>query len=181
MKIKWQYSTVLVLIASMVALLFGGGVAKPATAHTIDTSIEQAATPPPGETPVPGEQRQLTDPPVNQALSENWRVLQEGESHWYTFRHRGDNLPVHVWMDVEPSEGAGFHVFDEETAESIFAGADPIEADAIGRGNPNPVEPGYLFWRGVIENEGTYYILIEHGWTDDVSYAIYAAGPGLAR
>jgi hypothetical protein len=175
MKIRWHNFVVPMLIAGMVALLTVGGVIDPAAARTLDPSIEQAAT------PLPGEQRPLTNPPVSEALSDNWRVLQPGESHWYTFGHRGDELPVHIWMDVEPNEGAGFFVFDEESAQSIFDGADPRDVNAVGRGTTNPVEPGYLFWRGVIENDGTYYILVEHGWTDAVSYAIYAAGSGLAR
>lgn len=168
-------------------LTFGGpGLAEIAVDESVlDTG--DAATAAPTEATaaddgaLPGDQAQLIDPPVAEALSENWQTLQEDESHWYTFRHRGDQLPVHIWMDVDPNEGAGFRIFGEEEAMAVMEGANPNEVDDVGRGARNEVEPGQLFWRGTFENAGTYYVFIEHGWEGEVSYAIYAAGPGLGQ
>jgi hypothetical protein len=174
MKTNWRIAATLLLALSMVSVLLFGHSPAQASSHTPPA---QPATP-----EAPEATGDVVDPPVAEGLSENWRVLAEGEAHWYTFQHRGDRLPVHIWMDVEPNEGAGFHVFSEEVVQPVMDGTvNPNDADAIGRGTPNPVEPGYLFWRGTFENPGTYYVMIEHGWTGDVNYSIYAAGPGLGR
>jgi hypothetical protein len=155
----------------------------PATTQVDATTEDPAIAGAEGEDSgvLPGDQIPLVDPPVAEALGENWRTLQETESHWYTFRHRGNQLPVHIWMDIEPNEGAGFHVFNEDQAQAVMAGANPLDVNAVGRGTTNPIEPGYLFWRGTFENEGIYYVLVEHGWTGEVSYTLYAAGSGLGR
>jgi hypothetical protein len=141
----------------------------------------QPAAPAAAPVTVPGEQAPLIDPPVEAALGQTWRTLGDGQTRWYTVQHRGGNLPLHIWMDVEPNEGAGFRVFRAEDAEAIFAGASPDDIAEVGRGSPNPVEPGYLFWRGTIANAGTFYVMVEHGWAGDVSYALYASGPGFVE
>lgn len=115
------------------------------------------------------------------ALNQNWRILREGEADWYILYHRGGEFPVHVWMDVEPNEGAGFYVFRAEDAEAIMSGANYLDFDAVGAGTPNEFEPGYLFWRGVIPHSGTFYVMVDHGWEGDVGYALYAGGPGFVE
>lgn len=82
-------------------------------------------------------------------------------------------------MDVEPNEGAGFLVFSAADAEAIMAGASIDDFAPVGAGTPNEFEPGYLFWRGVIPHSGTYYVMVDHGWEGDVSYALFASGPGF--
>jgi hypothetical protein len=182
MKTSWRMAVTLVLALSMVSVLFFGYSGVQASSHTPPA---QPGTPEAG-TPEAAEEDEATadvvDPPVAEGLAANWRVLREGEAHWYTFQHRGDRLPVHIWMDVDPNEGAGFHVFSEEEVQPVMEGTvNPNDANAIGRGTRNPVEPGYLFWRGTFQNPGTYYVMIEHGWTGNVNYSIYGAGPGLGR
>jgi hypothetical protein len=149
--------------------------AQPAMQPTIQPAAQE------GVAAVPGDQSRLIDPPVQAALGQTWRTLGDGQTRWYTFEHRGGNLPVHIWMDVDPNEGAGFRVFRAEDAESIFAGASPDDIAEVGRGSPNPIEPGYLFWRGNIANAGTFYVMVEHGWEGDVNYALYASGPGFVE
>lgn len=131
--------------------------------------------------PVPGENVELADANAQEALDNQWRVLSDGEIRWYTFQHQGGDLPVHIWMDVEPNEGAGFRILSEENAQAVMAGTAPDDVDNIGRGTPNPVEAGYLFWRGVFEEAGTFYVMVEQLGEGDVYYSIHAAGPGLAR
>jgi hypothetical protein len=149
----------------------------PNTGTATDTGTPAATD----EPLIPGDSESLVNPEAGQSLSNNWRVLQDGAMDLYTFDHSGGDLPVHIWMDVQPPEGAGFGVYDQMTAEAIMAGGDPNEFTAIGRGTPNPTEPGYLFWRGTFEEAGQFYVIVQHGWEGPVNYSIYAAGPGLAR
>jgi hypothetical protein len=136
----------------------------------------QFPTPEPGIGAVPGQNVPLSEANAQAALENNWQVLHEGESRWYTFRHQGDGLPVQIWMDADPNEGAGFRVFSEENAMAVMAGSAPDDVDDIGRGTSNPDEAGDLFWRGEFEEAGTFYVLIEHGWQGDVFYSLYSAG-----
>jgi hypothetical protein len=130
-------------------------------------------------TPIPGGQGQLINPPVSQQLAQKPYVITQGEQHWFTFGHRGGNAPVHIWMDADPNEGAGFSVFTAEDAMNIMAGGDRQQINPIGAGTPNPLEPGWLFWRGQMEQPGDFYVLIEHGWAEPVAYDIFAFGPGV--
>ena len=84
-------------------------------------------------------------------------------------------------MDVEPADGAGFRILDEENAQAVMAGSAPDDVENIGRGTANPAEGGYLFWRGVFEEAGTFYVMVEQNVEGDVFYSIHAAGPGLSR
>ena len=132
-------------------------------------------------TTVPSETGTPTVEAVQQALDDDWQLLSGGETHWYTFQHQGGSLPVHVWMDVEPADGAGFRILDEENAQAVMAGSAPDDVENIGRGTVNPAEGGYLFWRGVFEEAGTFYVMVEQNVEGDVFYSIHAAGPGLSR
>jgi uncharacterized protein YraI len=140
-----------------------------------------ATTPAAGgsEAPAAGEDDPGTNANSGQALDANWRLLRPGENHWYTFQVRGGQLPVHLWMDVEPSNGAAFSVFNESDAQAIMAGANRADFAAVGSGTADPA--GYLFWPGVFAEAGTFYVLVEPSAQGDVHYSIYAAGSGLAR
>jgi uncharacterized protein YraI len=118
----------------------------------------------------------LADP-----LASNWQVLAEGETHWYTFQYRGGELPVTLWMDVEPFGGADFTVVDEATATSLMEDTTPSVTDPIGRGIANPIEPGYLFWHAGFAEADTYYVMVQHAGTGDTLYSINALGPGVGR
>lgn len=132
---------------------------------------------------IPGTGSQLDSSSTNagESLSNNWRVLGAGEMNLFTFQHSGGNLPVHVWMDVQPNNSAMFGIYDEESAQAIMGGQDVTEFSAIGMGTPNPTEPGSLFWRGTFEEAGQFYIIVWNTSQDNAQYSIYAAGPGLAR
>lgn len=139
-------------------------------------------TPAPDETLIPGNDEPLNQPEAGESLSGNWRLLEAGQRDWYTFQHTGGDATVHIWMDVQPANGADFHIFDQETAQAVMAeNGQPLQYDAVGRGTPNPAEPGYLFWRGTFEEAGQFYVLVSHEQEGNVRYSIYAAGPGLAR
>lgn len=140
-------------------------------------------TPIPGitATPTPNTAIIIVEAPVPQSLDENWHLLREGETDWYKFQYRGGGLPVHVWMDVEPGNGAIFNILNEETALSILAGVAPTVVNAIGRGTVNPVEPGYVFWRADFPEADTLYVMVQHEGATDTIYSINAGGPGLGR
>ena len=57
----------------------------------------------------------------------------------------------------------------------------PVPNPGGTSGTPNPIEPGHLFRRSAFENPGAYYVMIEHGWTGDVEYTLFASGSGLGR
>lgn len=135
-----------------------------------------------GITPVPGQSQDLpnSEGETQAELDEGFRVLRQGETHWYTFELDGDADPVQIWMDVEPNEGANFRIYNEENAQTVMAAGDPEAAEDVGRGTSNPNEAGDLFWRGEFEEHGTFYVLVEHSWEGDVSYSLHMAGPGLA-
>jgi hypothetical protein len=132
-------------------------------------------------TPTPNTAIVVVQAPVPEALDGDWKVISEGETHWYTFQYRGGGLPVHVWMDLEPDRGAIFNILNEETALAILAGVAPNVVNALGRGTPNPVEPGYLFWHADFPEADIFYVMVQHEGAGDVVYAIHAAGPGLSR
>jgi hypothetical protein len=132
-------------------------------------------------TPTPDTTIVLVEPQTPAALDGDWHVIKDGETQWYTFQYRGGGLPIHVWMDVEPDQGAVFNILDQETAQSILNGVAPQVVNAVGRGMANPVEPGYLLWQADFPEADLYYVMVQYKGPGDVVYAIHAAGPGLSR
>jgi SH3-like domain-containing protein len=116
-------------------------------------------------------------------LGEGWQVLSPGAVDWYSFQYRGGDLPLTIWMDVEPFENAQFTVVDAESAQEIMAGTDTTPTATSGTGRANPIEPGYLFWQAEFDEADVYYVMVEpsDAATGDVLYAIYALGPGVGR
>ena len=166
-----------------------GWVTRSLTDYVGVASVVLNVEPPPTLTPLPGVT--ATPTPATaivvgpssepEALDDDWRVIREGETHWYTFQYRGGGLPVHVWMDVEPDKGAIFNILDRQTALSVLAGVAPNVVNAIGRGTANPVEPGYIFWRADFPEADILYVMVQHEGPGDVVYSIHVAGPGLSR
>jgi SH3-like domain-containing protein len=128
-----------------------------------------------------------TTPLTATELGGNWQTLESGGTAWYSFQYRGGDLPLTVWMDLEPFAAAEFVVMDATTAESIMAGTTitptDVITDVIGRGRANPVEPGYLYWQADFAEADTYYVLVQptDDATVDVLYTITALGPGVGR
>jgi len=166
-----------------------GWVTRTLTDYVSIASTVLTAEPLPSPTPIPGVTATptpdttivLVQQPTPAALDGDWHVIKEGETQWYTFQYRGGGLPVHVWMDVDPDQGAIFNILDQETAKAILAGVAPKVVNAVGRGMPNPVEPGYLLWQADFPEADTYYVMVQYKGPGDVVYAIHAAGPGLSR
>jgi hypothetical protein len=168
-----------------------GWVTRSLTDYLVVATIVLTPAPPPTPTPIPGitvvptatpdTTIVVVQPPAPEALDDDWKVLHEGETHWYTFQYRGGGLPVHVWMDVEPDKGAIFNILTQETALSVLAGVAPSVVNAVGRGTANPVEPGYLFWNSSFPEADIYYVMVQHEGPGDVVYSIHVAGPGLSR
>jgi uncharacterized protein YgiM (DUF1202 family) len=119
-------------------------------------------------------------------LAAGWRILAPGERAWYTFQYRGGELPLTIWMDMEPFESAEFTVMDAESAQAMMADENAT-VTPIGNGRPNPLEAGYLFWQAEFDEADTFYVMVEAddqitvGTTDEVLYSIYALGPGVGR
>jgi hypothetical protein len=166
-----------------------GWVTRSLTNYVSLAVIVLTPEPPPTPTPIPGVTATPTprtevvvvQAPTPEALDGDWKVIKEGETHWYTFSYRGGGLPVHVWMDVEPDKGAVFNILNRETALAVLAGVAPNVVNAIGRGTANPVEPGYVFWRADFPEADIFYVMVQHEGPGDVVYAIHVAGPGLSR
>jgi uncharacterized protein YraI len=120
-------------------------------------------------------------------LAAGWRVLAPGERAWYTFQYRGGELPLTIWMDMEPFESAEFTVMDAESAQAMMADASVAGGTVIGNGRANPLEAGYLFWQAEFDEADTFYVMVEaddeiaDGTTNEVLYSIYALGPGVGR
>jgi hypothetical protein len=114
-------------------------------------------------------------------LEEGWQVLPEGETDWYAFQYRGGELPLTIWMDLEPFDGAQFTVVGAEAAQALMAGTAPTPFNTVGRGQANPVEPGYLFWRADFPEADTFFVMVENTGTGDTLYSLDALGPGVAR
>jgi SH3-like domain-containing protein len=118
---------------------------------------------------------------VADALDDEWLVLSPGETHWYTFQYRGNSLPITVWMDAEPIQGAAFNVVSEDTAFALMNGTAPTPFNTIGSGRANPVEPGYLFWRDDFPEADTFYVMAQNTGQADILYSLSALGPGVSR
>ncbi len=116
-------------------------------------------------------------------LGNRWQVLGPGEVDWYMLQYRGGELPLTIWMDLDPFEDAVFTVMNARSAQAMMAG-DALPANAvIGRGRANPVEPGYLYWQSEFAEADTFYIMVEASDSaeGDVLYSINALGPGVGR
>ncbi|HEX9868026.1 MAG TPA: SH3 domain-containing protein [Candidatus Tectomicrobia bacterium] len=139
-------------------------------------TVEGAQT---GVAALPTQPDTLDAAAAQQSLDSNWRSLGAGQTHWYAFQHQGDDLPVQIWMDSEPNEGASFQVFSAGDAQAIMSGRSPEEFANIGSGTPNPNEPGDLFWLGNFAEAGRFYVIVQNTGTRDVNYTIIGAGPGF--
>jgi uncharacterized protein YraI len=117
------------------------------------------------------------------ALGENWRVLGTGATQWYSFQYRGGNLPLTIWLDLDPAGQAQFTVVSAETFQAIMNGTAPTPFPIIGSGMSNPVQPGYLFWQASFPEADTYYVMVTPTTSaaGNVLYALNALGPGVAR
>jgi len=116
-------------------------------------------------------------------LGDDWQTLSDGETDWYTFQYRGGELPLTIWMDLEPFDDAEFTIVNAETAQAIMAGTPPTPLTVVGSGRANPVQPGYLYWQAEFPEADTFYIMVEpsESATGDVLYSIEALGPGVGR
>jgi SH3-like domain-containing protein len=116
-------------------------------------------------------------------LGDNWHVLTPGQTVWYSFQYRGGNLPLTIWLDLDPFDQAQFTVVTAETFQAIENGAAPSPLPVVASGISNPVQPGYLFWQATFPEADTYYVMVAPttAAAGDVLYSINALGPGVAR
>jgi hypothetical protein len=119
-----------------------------------------------------GKQPYRPAPVAAEPRAAGWRILREGQTHWYTFQHPGGEAKVQIWMDAEPNEGVGFHVFSGEQVGLARTARNLHDVPALGRGTPNPYEHGHLYWHGTFAEAGLFYVIVEHGWRGNVSYNI---------
>jgi hypothetical protein len=139
---------------------------------------------------ITGTATMTTTPPISPTtnlstteLGASWQNLSRDEVDWYSFQYRGGDLPLTVWMDLEPIDGAEFVVVNAATAQSLMAGTTITPTTVVGRGRANPVEPGYLYWQADFAEADTYYVMVQQteAATGDVLYTINALGPGVGR
>lgn len=154
----------------------------PAVAATVATSVTATNTITTGAIITPTAPITATAGITPTELGEGWQVLSASDMDWYTFQYRGGDLPLTIWMDVEPFGDASFTVVNEETAMAIMAGSSPT-LNAVGQGRSNPTEPGYLYWQGEFDEADTFYVMVMPAASadGDVLYSINALGPGVGR
>lgn len=147
--------------------------ALPAAATSVAATITTTSTAPIA----------ATTPITPSELGDGWQVLSPGEADWYAFQYRGGDLPLTIWMDVEPFAQATFTVVSAETAQAMMAGTLAAPTSVIGSGRSNPVEPGYLFWQANFDEADTFYVMVQPTANagGDVLYSIQALGPGVGR
>jgi len=116
-------------------------------------------------------------------LGGNWQNLNLGDTQWFSFQYRGGNLPLTLWMDLEPFGQAQFTVVTAETFQSIMNGTASTPVSVVGSGLTNPVQPGYLFWQADFAEADTYYVMVAPTTSaaGNVLYSLNALGPGVAR
>lgn len=125
----------------------------------------------------------VTTPITPSELGDGWQVISAGETDWYIFQYRGGDLPLTIWMDVEPFAQATFTVVSAETAQAMMGETLAAPTSIIGSGRANPVEPGYLFWQANFDEADTFYVMVQPTANagGDVLYSIQALGPGVGR
>jgi hypothetical protein len=116
-------------------------------------------------------------------LGNNWRTISPGQVAWYSFQYRGGNLPLTVWLDLDPFDQAQFTVVTAETFQAIVNGTAPTPLPVVGSGLSNPVQPGYLYWQANFPEADTYYVMVTPtaAAAGNVLYSLNALGPGVAR
>ena len=154
----------------------------PAVAASIATSVTATTTVATGTVITPTALITATAGITPTELGKGWQVLSAGDVDWYTFQYRGGELPLTLWMDVEPFGDASFTVVNQETALAIMAGSSPT-LNTVGRGRANPTEPGYLYWQTEFAEADTFYVMVMPATSagGDVLYSINALGPGVGR
>jgi len=159
--------------------------ALPGAAATIAATLAATGTTPITSTSVITSVSAVT--PTNTIstteLGDNWRVLAPGASAWYSFQYRGGNLPLTLWLDLDPFGQAQFTVVTAETFQAIENGTAPTPLPVVGSGISNPVQPGYLFWQANFPEADTYYVMVTPtaAATSNILYSLNALGPGVAR
>jgi len=153
--------------------------ALPGAAATIAATLTATAT-----APVTATASVTTTNAVSVTeLGDNWQTISTGDTDWFSFQYRGGNLPLTVWMDLEPFNQAQFTVVSAETFAAIMNGTSTTPVPVVGSGLTNPVQPGYLYWQASFPEADTYYIMVAPTAAADgnVFYSISALGPGVAR
>jgi TolB protein len=102
---------------------------------------------------------QGSGPADAQAPSDDWQPIQPGQEHWYAFYYAGDGSQIEIRLKTEPPESASFDLW---TPHDVRRWADGAEVTPVGSGSPAPGETGTMVWAGSFNDQGTYYVVVEH-------------------
>jgi len=141
-----------------------------------------------------------TGPDFAMAPSFDWKELQSGEYHWYSFtydEHEDWNEPVTIHLFSEPGSGAVLTVRNGDQAElwrqegehdhfgccvpeemTVRVEEDDLDED---RWDEETEESAYAVWSADLTESGVYYIVVEHAKnsSEPAFYRFELSGDGL--
>jgi len=109
-----------------------------------------------------------------------WQEVSDGTTQWFAFtydKHATDPA-IEVKLYSKHLEGVSFRIVTPEQAEVWRKTG---ELKSVGVGSDNKSDSSDLSWKGLFTTSGTYYIVIEHKPTGQVSAwsKIMVAGEGV--
>jgi len=97
-----------------------------------------------------------------------WQEISDGTTQWFAFtydKHANDPA-IEVKLYSKHLEGVSFRIVTPEQAEVWRKTG---ELKSVGAGSDNKSDSSDLSWKGLFTTSGTYYIVIEHKPTGQVS------------
>lgn len=97
-----------------------------------------------------------------------WQEISDGTTQWFAFtydKHANDPT-IEVKLYSKHLEGVSFRIVTPEQAEVWRKTG---ELKSVGFGSDNKSDSSDLSWKGLFTTSGTYYIVIEHKPTGQVS------------
>lgn len=97
-----------------------------------------------------------------------WQEMADGQRNWFAFTYDKDAADpmIEVKLYSKHMEGLGFRIL---TPEGVELWRRTGEIKCVGCGSPNEFDSSDLSWKGSFTTSGTYYIVIEHKPTGQVS------------
>jgi len=127
-------------------------------------------------TPTPTRQAQY--PNVALPVPDGSQSLDPGQRTWYAFTYAGDRSPIQLQMHADPPGSANFTVWSWDVLQRW---GERYFYTPTGRGTPNDVYGGDLFWTGGSIIRGTWYVVVEQSGASPSNYTLKVSGNGVDR
>lgn len=97
-----------------------------------------------------------------------WQEMIDGQRNWFAFNYDKDaaNTTIEVKLYSKHMEGISFRIL---TPEGVEVWRKTGEIKCVGCGSPNKYDSADLTWKGSFKTSGTYYVIVEHQKTGQVS------------